>query len=122
MIKLLDACVNNCGKTFHLEIASRDFEAEYKKLISKSHPIVQQKLKELLKVWAEGEFKSDPQLNLIPSLFTKLKLEGVDFNPPPDMVSVLFYLFLFLFVITWFVFFQLIFLLCKYNAHILEIN
>lgn len=86
-LQLLDACVNNCGKNFHLEIASRDFESEYRKLISKSHPVVQQKLKELLKRWAEGEFKSDPQLNLIPSLFSKLKSEGVDFTPPPDMVT-----------------------------------
>lgn len=82
----MDACVNNCGKAFHLEIASRDFESEYKKLLHKSHPIVQQKLKDLLKRWAEGEFKSDPQLNLIPSFFSKLKSEGIDFSTPPEMV------------------------------------
>lgn len=33
-----------------------------------------------LKKWAEGDFKSDPQLNLIPSLYQKLKSEGYDFN------------------------------------------
>lgn len=87
---MLDACVNNCGKAFHLEIASRDFETEYRKLVTKSHPAVQHKLKELLKVWADGEFKTDPQLNLIPSLYAKLKSEGIDFTPPPDMVSCLF--------------------------------
>lgn len=86
LVKLLDACVNNCGRNFHLEVASREFETDYRKLITKSHPTVQQKLKELLKTWAEGEFKSDPQLNIIPSLYNKLKLEGIDFNPPPDMV------------------------------------
>lgn len=76
---LLDACVSNCGKTFHIEIASREFENEYVKLIKKAHPKVQQKLKESLKKWAEGEFKSDPQLNLIPSLYSKLKSSGIDF-------------------------------------------
>lgn len=39
-----------------------------------------QKLRLSLKKWAEGDFKSDPQLNLIPSLYLKLKSEGFDFN------------------------------------------
>ncbi|KAF2896891.1 hypothetical protein ILUMI_09278 [Ignelater luminosus] len=77
---LLDACVSNCGKTFHIEIASREFENEYCKLIKKCHPKVAQKLKESLKKWAEGEFKTDQQLNLIPSLYVKLKNSGIDFT------------------------------------------
>lgn len=79
-VTLLDACVSNCGKTFHIELASRDFENEYNKLLKKSHIKVQQKLKESLKKWAEGEFKSDSQLNLIPSLYVKLKNSGIDFS------------------------------------------
>lgn len=39
-----------------------------------------QKLKACLKKWAEGDFKKDPQLNLIPSLYNKLKQEGLDFS------------------------------------------
>lgn len=39
-----------------------------------------QKLRLSLKKWAEGDFKSDPQLNLIPSLYQKLKSEGYDFS------------------------------------------
>ena len=39
--QLLDACVNNCGKPFKLEVASRDFEHNLKKLLSsRSHPKV----------------------------------------------------------------------------------
>lgn len=34
----------------------------------------------LLKRWVEGEFKADPQLNLIPSMYAKLKSEGIDFT------------------------------------------
>jgi len=45
------------------------------------------KLKFLLKKWAENEFKNDPQLNLIPSLYAKLKLEGVDFSLAVDANS-----------------------------------
>ncbi|XP_046675972.1 signal transducing adapter molecule 1 [Homalodisca vitripennis] len=83
-ITLLDACVNNCGKTFHLEVASRDFESELRKLLTKSQPRVAEKLRQLLKKWAEGEFKSDPQLGLIPSLYNKLRQEGQDFSSSSD--------------------------------------
>lgn len=79
-ITLLDACVNNCGKEFRLEVASREFETEFRKLLSKSHPKVQEKLRGLLKTWAEGEFKGDSQLGLIPGLYSALKREGVDFS------------------------------------------
>ncbi|XP_051173255.1 signal transducing adapter molecule 1 isoform X1 [Leptopilina boulardi] len=78
-ITLLDACSNNCGKVFHLEIASRDFESELKKLLSKLQPKICEKLKALLKKWAEGDFKTDPQLSLIPSFYNKLKGDGVEF-------------------------------------------
>lgn len=81
-ITLLDACVNNCGKTFHLEVASREFETEYRRLISKHQPAVVIKLVSLIKKWAENDFKTDPQLNLIPSLYSKLKSEGIDFTEP----------------------------------------
>lgn len=39
-----------------------------------------QKLKVCLKKWAEGDFKKDPQLSLIPSMYNKLKQEGHDFS------------------------------------------
>uniref|UniRef100_A0A182IIY0 Uncharacterized protein n=1 Tax=Anopheles atroparvus TaxID=41427 RepID=A0A182IIY0_ANOAO len=81
-ITLLDACVNNCGKQFHLEVASREFETEFKKLLQKSQPKVNTKLKLTLKQWAEKVFKSDPQLDLIPSLYKKLREEGHDFSDP----------------------------------------
>ncbi|XP_058119806.1 signal transducing adapter molecule 2 [Anopheles ziemanni] len=81
-ITLLDACVNNCGKQFHLEVASREFETEFKKLLQKSQPKVNTKLKLTLKQWSEKVFKSDPQLDLIPSLYKKLREEGHDFSDP----------------------------------------
>ncbi|RUS71864.1 hypothetical protein EGW08_020373 [Elysia chlorotica] len=81
-LTVLDACVNNCGKPFHLEICSRDFVSDCRTLISqKAHPKVAQKLKLLIKAWADmAEFKDDPSLNLIPSLYESLKKEGHDFS------------------------------------------
>jgi len=79
-ITLLDACVNNCGKYFLLEVASREFENDFKKLLSKSHPKIVEKLKSMLKRWADGEFSKDPQYSLIPSLYSNLKKEGMDFS------------------------------------------
>ena len=78
--QLLDACVNNCGKSFQLEVASREFEKVYRKLLARSHPKIQEKLKAMLKNWAEGDFKNDPQLGLIPAIYHNLRREGVDFN------------------------------------------
>jgi signal transducing adaptor molecule len=46
-----------------------------------------QKLKISLKKWAEGDFKADPQLNLIPTLYKKMKQEGHDFNEPQATVK-----------------------------------
>ncbi|XP_023219825.1 signal transducing adapter molecule 2-like [Centruroides sculpturatus] len=78
-LTLLDACIQNCGKAFHLEVCSREFETEVRKLIVKAHPKIVEKLKLLIKKWAE-DFKSDSQLSLIPSLYCALRNEGVDFN------------------------------------------
>lgn len=46
-----------------------------------------------LKKWAENEFKTDTQLNLIPTLYQMLKSEGYDFTevsgPPVKSAPVL---------------------------------
>ncbi|XP_063879998.1 signal transducing adapter molecule 1-like isoform X1 [Scylla paramamosain] len=85
-VTLLDACINNCGRKFLLEVASREFEQELRKLITntRAHHKVSERLRECLKKWAEGEFKGDPQLSLIPALYTKLKQDGYDFNVQTD--------------------------------------
>ncbi|XP_033727539.1 signal transducing adapter molecule 1-like isoform X2 [Pecten maximus] len=81
-LTLLDAAVNNCGRPFHLEISSRDFISECRTLIGqKAHPKVSEKLKGLIKKWAESkEFKNDPSLSLIPSFYDSLKSDGHDFS------------------------------------------
>nr|CAI5853823.1 unnamed protein product [Callosobruchus analis] len=86
-VTLLDACIKNSGKTFHIEVASREFENDFMRLMTKAHPTVAKKLRECLKRWAENEFKSDRELNLIPSLYTKLKASGLDFSTTDSVVK-----------------------------------
>ena len=86
-ITVLDACVNNCGRNFLLEVASRDFETEFRKLLSKSHPKVVEKLKLMLKKWVEGEFSKDAAYSLIPALYASLRREGMDFSSEEDRVK-----------------------------------
>ena len=40
------------------------------------HPKVQEKMLELLKRWAEGEFSKDAKYSLIPSFYNNLKVSG----------------------------------------------
>lgn len=84
---LIDACVSNCGKKFHLEVASREFLTEARKLFEKGHPKVIERFKLILRKWAENEFKTDPELNFIPAFYMQLKKEGFDFTDPtkPDL-------------------------------------
>lgn len=63
-----------------MEIASRDFETEFQRLMVKISGPVAQKMRSSLKKWAENEFKVHPELNLIPSLYQKLKNDGLDFS------------------------------------------
>lgn len=79
---LLDACVSNCGKRFHLEVASREFLTEARKLLEKGHPKVIERFKLTLKKWAENEFKTDPELTFIPVFYEQLKKEGYEFTDP----------------------------------------
>ncbi|CAH2067733.1 unnamed protein product, partial [Iphiclides podalirius] len=78
---LLDACVANCGRAFLLEVASRDFELEFRRLVARAQPPVAQRLRALLRKWADGEFRDDPQLDLIPSLHAKLAAEAGERQP-----------------------------------------
>ncbi|XP_046865087.1 signal transducing adapter molecule 1-like [Xenia sp. Carnegie-2017] len=77
-LTLLDACVNNCGKQFYIEVCSRDFVGEVRNLLRKIHRLAALKLKGMIKEWVKM-FKNDPQLSLIPTLYEELKREKEEF-------------------------------------------
>lgn len=82
-LTLVDSLVSNCGKRFHLEVCSRNFENELIRLITNKsiHNKISEHARSLLKKWAQSkDFKKDPQLNLIPSLYERLKSEGISFH------------------------------------------
>lgn len=83
-----------------MEIASREFENDLRKLINHPQPKIVEKIKALLKKWVEGDFKTDPQLNLIPSLYNKLKSEGHDFSSVSDTVSLHFIAIIIVFILS----------------------
>lgn len=71
--------VKNCGKRFHLELSSREFERELDRLLtSRTHHKVIDQCKGLIKKWAL-EFKDDPQLHVIPSMYHRLRIAGYNF-------------------------------------------
>ena len=49
---------------------------------TQGHPKVSEKLRQLLKEWVEGDFKTDAALNLIVQLYNSLRQEGYDFSAP----------------------------------------
>ena len=92
-VTLLDACVNNCDKPFHLQLCTRENINDLKQFILKSQasPALQdgiRALKECMVKWAKA-FGEVPQLYLMNVTIVQLKGEGVSFptditdNAPP---------------------------------------
>uniref|UniRef100_A0A7M5V4B0 Signal transducing adapter molecule 1 n=2 Tax=Clytia hemisphaerica TaxID=252671 RepID=A0A7M5V4B0_9CNID len=79
-LTLLQTCVSNCGKQFMLEVSSRDWCNNAKNVITRGHEKVSQRLREMIKKWAEDEFKEDPQLALIGQFYKRLKQDGYGFE------------------------------------------
>lgn len=76
---VLDACVKNCGKEFHKEMASQSFTESVREfLYTYKNPTVINRMKYLVRKWAE-EFKNDPTLAHFVSIYYYLRGEGIDF-------------------------------------------
>lgn len=86
-LTLLSTCISNCGKAFLLEVSSRDWCNNAKTVITRGHEKVSQRLREMIKKWAEDDFKDDPQLALMVQFYKRLKQDGFTFDFSSDKTS-----------------------------------
>ncbi|KAB7495520.1 TOM1-like protein 2 [Armadillidium nasatum] len=80
-LTVLESCVKNCGKRFHVLACSKDFVQELVKLIGpKNDPptSVQEKVLSLIQSWAET-FRHQPELSGVCQVYADLKHKGVEF-------------------------------------------
>lgn len=107
-LTVLETCVKNCGKRFHMLASSKDFVQELVsvccfnqkvhlklwfvvmqvKLIGpKNDPptVVQEKVLSLIQAWADA-FKHQPELGGVVQVYQDLLAKGIEF-PPTDLDS-----------------------------------
>ncbi|CAF1215541.1 unnamed protein product, partial [Didymodactylos carnosus] len=80
-LTLLEALSKNCGKIFHLQIASKDFLKELKNVIGpKNNPpvIVQEKVLGMVQTWAIA-MRNDPDLKVVDLFYLECKQQGLEF-------------------------------------------
>ncbi|XP_034481093.1 TOM1-like protein 2 isoform X2 [Drosophila innubila] len=85
-LTVLETCVKNCGKAFHVLVAQKDFINDLVKLIGpKNDPpaVMQEKVLSLIQIWADA-FKNQPDLNGVTQMYMELKNKGIEF-PPTDL-------------------------------------
>lgn len=78
---VLETCVKNCGRRFHVIICTKDFTQELVKVISPKNETsieVQEKILTLLQTWADA-FQKHPDLQGVSEVYQELKMKGVEF-------------------------------------------
>ncbi|KAF5269898.1 hypothetical protein FQR65_LT05697 [Abscondita terminalis] len=85
-LTVLETCVKNCGKNFHILACSKDFVQELVKLIApKNDPpqAIQDKILNLIQSWADA-FRHQPELSGVVSVYQDLINKGIEF-PATDL-------------------------------------
>ncbi|KFB36073.1 AGAP006097-PB-like protein [Anopheles sinensis] len=88
-LTVLETCVKNCGKAFHVLVANKEFIQELVKLIGPKNdppPIVQEKVLSQIQIWADA-FRSQPDLNGVVQVYQELKNKGIEF-PATDLDAI----------------------------------
>ncbi|XP_050513586.1 TOM1-like protein 2 isoform X1 [Diabrotica virgifera virgifera] len=87
-LTILETCVKNCGKRFHVLVCNKDFIQELVKLIGpKNDPptAVQEKVLSLIQSWASA-FQNQPDMSGVTAVYQDLLAKGIEF-PPTDLDS-----------------------------------
>ncbi|CAH0729932.1 unnamed protein product, partial [Brenthis ino] len=85
-LTVLETCVKNCGKSFHMLVCNKEFITELVKLIGpKNDPptVVQEKVLSLIQCWADA-FQNQPELQGVGQVYNELRTKGVEF-PMTDL-------------------------------------
>lgn len=85
-LTVLETCVKNCGRRFHLLATNKEFVQDLVKLIGpKNDPptAVQEKVLSLIQSWADA-FKGNPEMSGVVQVYQDLKQKGVEF-PMTDL-------------------------------------
>jgi hypothetical protein len=84
---VLETCVKNCGKNFHVLVANKEFIQELVKLIGPKYDpptAVQEKVLSLIQIWADT-FNTQPDLKGVVEVYQELRNKGIEFpNIDPD--------------------------------------
>ncbi|KAK9502669.1 hypothetical protein O3M35_011393 [Rhynocoris fuscipes] len=87
-LTVLETCVKNCGKRFHILVCNKEFISELVKLIGpKNGPptAVQEKVLSLIQSWVDA-FHQHQDLNGVVQVYQELKIKGIEF-PMTDLDS-----------------------------------
>ncbi|GFQ67159.1 target of Myb protein 1 [Trichonephila clavata] len=85
-LTVLETCVKNCKRRFHLLVMQKDFILELVKLIGpKNDPpaAVQEKVLSLIQSWADA-FQGNPEMQGVVQVYHDLKQKGIEF-PMTDL-------------------------------------
>ncbi|XP_052127892.1 TOM1-like protein 2 isoform X1 [Frankliniella occidentalis] len=80
-LTVLETCVKNCGKRFHIHVCNKEFVQDLVKLIGpKNDPptAVQEKVLSLIQSWADA-FRNQPDLLGVVQVYSDLKVKGIEF-------------------------------------------
>ncbi|ESO07415.1 hypothetical protein HELRODRAFT_110832 [Helobdella robusta] len=82
-LSLLETCVKNCGKRFHVQLATKDFLQDFMKIINPKNNYsvaLQNTVLGLLQTWAFA-FQNSPELKEVNKTYQDLKAKRVEFPP-----------------------------------------
>ncbi|XP_059139631.1 hepatocyte growth factor-regulated tyrosine kinase substrate-like isoform X3 [Physella acuta] len=77
-LQVLEACVKNCGSTFHTELATKEFMEFLKDQVKSRPDPVKEKILELIQTWSHA-FRNEPHYKAVEDTFHLLKMEGHKF-------------------------------------------
>ncbi|XP_060552471.1 target of Myb1 membrane trafficking protein-like [Ruditapes philippinarum] len=82
----LEACVKNCGRRLHIQIANKDFLNDMVKVIGPKYDppqALQEKVLSMIQTWADA-FRGSPDMKDVEKVYQDLKGKGIEF-PMTDL-------------------------------------